>query len=288
MARTFWCLSLSTALALAPGMLLAQAPSDPEVAKGIKLVDEGDYDGAILTLDNASRRLAADPSKTKDLSQAYLYLGIAYVGKGHEAAARAKFREALGQIKTLTLSPEKFPPKVIDVFEAARQEEAKSPTAKTSQKKGGGGKGILIGVGVAAAAGVGVAVAAGGKKDSGPTTPTDTRQVQTFTGSLCGYTYQQQNGGCDYSRSFDIVVSQPGTLEATVTWGNGSALFAMSLADQNYADVAQSNRTTNTSSQLTASVTPQTACPSCAYHLNVGRGDDEGPTDNFTLTVKHP
>src|SRR5262245_48184645 len=96
--------------------------TDPEVLKGIKSVDDGDYDGAILILDNASRRLASDPAKANDLSQAYLYLGIAYVGKGHEAAAKAKFREALTQIKDMTLSPDKFPPKVIDVFEAARQE----------------------------------------------------------------------------------------------------------------------------------------------------------------------
>src|SRR5262245_30796602 len=103
--------------------------SDPEVAKGISQVEDGDYDAAILTLDTAARRLAGAPSKTRELSQAYLYLGIAYVGKGHEAAARAKFREALSQIHDLTLNPDKYPPKVIDLFEAAREEAGKNTKA---------------------------------------------------------------------------------------------------------------------------------------------------------------
>jgi len=107
-----------------PSLVLAQsAATDAEVQRGTRQVEDGDYDAAIVTLDAAARRLTADPSRARDLSQAYLYLGIAYIGKGHEAAAKAKFREAVAQIKDLTLSPDKFPPKVIDLFEAARAEE---------------------------------------------------------------------------------------------------------------------------------------------------------------------
>lgn len=289
MGRRIVYLVLALGLILSPGTLLAQAPAaDPEVGKGIKLVDEGDYDGAILTLDNAARRLAADPAKAKDLSQAYLYLGIAYVGKGHEAAAKAKFREAIGQIKDLSLSPDKFPPKVINIFEEARQEAAKAPAGpQAPAKKKGGSKGILIGVGVAAVGG-GVALAAGGGGGGGGSSgPTDTRKVETFSGSLCSYQWQQDHGGCDQYRDFAIVVSASGTLEATVTWTNASALFTLSLMDQNYEEKSKSNRVTNTSSQLSASVEPQTACPSCSYHLVVDRQDDLGP-ENFNLTVKHP
>src|SRR5262249_35871218 len=54
---------------------------DPDIEKGIKQVEDGDFDTAIITLDNAARHLAADPGRAKELSQAYLYLGIAYVGK---------------------------------------------------------------------------------------------------------------------------------------------------------------------------------------------------------------
>jgi hypothetical protein len=150
-------------------MSLGSSPSfaqvtDPEVVKGIKQVEDGDYDGAILTLDNAARRLASNPAKFRDLSQAYLYLGISYAGKGHAAAVKAKFREALGQTKDLSLSPEKFPPKVINLFEAAKQERTQAPAPEAAKKGAGGShKGLFIGLGVAAAAGVGIAVAAGGK-----------------------------------------------------------------------------------------------------------------------------
>jgi hypothetical protein len=285
MARPIWCLVVALGLALPLAAHPAQPGSaDPEVVKGVRLVEDGDYDGAILTLDNAARRLAADPSKAKDLSQAYLYLGIAYVGKGHEAAAKAKFREALAQIKDLSLSPDKFPPKVIDVFEAARQEEARAPKPVASKKKGGGGKVILIGAGVVAA-GAGVAVAAGGG-GGGSKTPADNRTVDNFAGSLCGSSYEGA-GGCQAYRTYDIVVSGPGTLEAMATWSDGSIFFEMLLQDGNFADVARSNRTTNTSSQLTSSVTPQTSCSGCSYHVYIQRGDD-GPAAPFMLTIKHP
>src|SRR5512132_415536 len=117
--------ALAAVLALVVGMpaLHAQtAPTDAEVQKGIREVENGDYDTAILTLDTAARRIAKDPARAGDLSQAYIYLGLSYVAKGREAAARAQFREALLRARDLTLSPEKFPPQVIDLFEATRQD----------------------------------------------------------------------------------------------------------------------------------------------------------------------
>lgn len=153
----------------------AQAPivSDPDVVQGIRQVEEGDYDAAILTLDNAARRLSTDPSRKRELSQAYLYLGVAYVGKGHEAAAKAKFREAVTQLRDMTLSPDKFPPKVIDLFEAAREEVVKAPAPqpsaapKTNDGGGGGGKKWLIIGGLGAAAAAGTVVALSKKDESG-------------------------------------------------------------------------------------------------------------------------
>jgi hypothetical protein len=96
--RNALCLLLALGL-LAGAPIAAQTPAatDPEVTKGIRQVDEGDYDAAIVTLDGAARRLATDKNKVKDLSQAYLYLGIAYVGKGHEAAAGAGAYLAFGK-----------------------------------------------------------------------------------------------------------------------------------------------------------------------------------------------
>lgn len=277
---------LALALTGAPQALLAQAaPVDPEITKGIKLVDDGDYDGAILTLDNAARRLAQDPAKAKELSQAYLYLGIAYVGKGHDAAAKAKFREALGQIKDLTLSPDKFPPKVINVFEEARAEESKSPTrTKAAEKKGGGGKAIFIIGGVAAVGGIAAAAGGGGgSKSTTPTTTPDPRRTETFTGTVC----MEQPDCNDYGRGYDIVVTSPGKLEATVTWTNANIFFSLDLSDENYETISRSNRITNTSAQLSADVSPRTSSPGAAYHLFVGI-NTASAAENYTLTVKHP
>ena len=124
MRRVFLFLA---ALTVSVPALFAQPPAtDPDVAKGMRQVDEGDYDAAIVTLDAAARRLSTEPAKTRQLSQAYLYLGIAYVAKGHEAAARAKFRDALAQVKDLSLSPDQFSPKIIDLFEAAKEESVRT------------------------------------------------------------------------------------------------------------------------------------------------------------------
>lgn len=182
MGRGILALALTFGLCVLGVDVLPQAPSDPEVAKGIQQVEQGDYDAAIFILDGAARRLSADPKKSRELSEAYLYLGIAFLGKGHEAAAKAKFREAVKQIKDLTLSPDKFAPRVIDLVEAAKAEAAptaagaKPVTAAAPAKKGGGsGKVLLIaGLGVAAAGGVALAAGGGGGSDgsgSPPCTP---------------------------------------------------------------------------------------------------------------------
>ena len=177
MGRRLLCVALAWAMAAPLGAQSPPAAADPDVAKGIQQVEEGDYDAAILTLDNAARRLAAEPARSRELSQAYLYLGVAYVGKGHEAAAKAKFREAVRQIRDLTLSPEKFPPKVIDLFEAAREEasRAAAPAASPSpaparpapvaEKKGGSKLPFIIG-GLALAGGGAALALKGGGDDS--------------------------------------------------------------------------------------------------------------------------
>jgi hypothetical protein len=260
---------------LAGGTAPAASAPDADVAKGIKLVEDSDYDTAILTLDAAARRLASDPARLGDLSQAYLYLGIAYVGKGQESAAKARFRDALQRTKDLSLDPAQFPPKVINLFEAARAEAAVAP------KGGGSTKWLLLGGGAAAAAG-GVVLATGSSGGGSD----DARVTETFTGSLCGGA-QARAGGCESYRNFVIVVGKPGVLDATLTWTDGSTMYLMGLSDQNYANVAMSVRTSNMSSTLTANVTPQTACPTCAYQLGIAR-EELGGVVPFTLTVRHP
>jgi tetratricopeptide (TPR) repeat protein len=261
-------------------------PSDPEVAKGVRQVDEGEYDAAIVTLDSASRRLAGDPSKARDLSEAYLYLGIAYVGKGHEAAAKAKFREAVRQIKDLVLSTDKYPPKVIDLFEAAREEvnraAAAEPAATSSpaarpapapQKKGGASKGLIIGGVLLAGAGAAVAVAGGGGS-SGSSTPADNRNSQVFTGNLPAQDI----------RGFTVTASKAGTLEATLTWQDRGISLTIDCQEKNppYTQCGHSNRTTDTSALLTTTVTQK------EYDIIVNNFSDRAGAEPFTLTVRYP
>ena len=269
--RRVLCLSMVLVLATATIPVAAQG-LDADVQKGIAQVDDGDYDGAILTLDNAARRLAVDKTKSNDLAQAYLYLGIAYIGKGREAAAKAKFREAVAQIKTLSLSADKFPPKVVDLFEAAKAEEVKataapSPTPSPSasgavpvEKKKGGSKAILVIGGIAVAGGAAALAAGGGSGSSSsstPTTPTTpTTQTMTFTGTLAS-----ENIDCK-----QIVATKPGTLEARLTWTDPQVDLGISCQEHDppYTGCAgTSNRTSNTTRVLTTPVTQKTydVCP---------------------------
>jgi hypothetical protein len=305
--------ALCVALLVSPGMLFAQTTiTDAEVLTGISQVENGEYDQAIFTLDSACRRLAGDPEKKGELSQAYLYLGIAYFGKGHEAAAKAKFREAVLQFRSLSLSAEQYPPKIIDLFEAARAEvttaapaepgpgSETAAAAEPAETKKGGSKLplVLIGVGGAAAAGVAVAAGGGGGSSSSgstgagspPTTvPAPARVTRTFGGDLA-----EPEALC---RTFELYVQANGVLEAVATWNRPEELLDLYLwmGDPWNSESVMGNRTSETSSRLDADVTERT------YLFDVCLGwsdcrqawqDSGGTTDSclteFTLTVNHP
>lgn len=138
MARWPWIAMLVVGLA-GHGTAHAQpSVSDPEVAKGIRQAQDGDYDGAIVTLDAAAKRLTAAGGPATALGQAHLYLGIAYLAKGHVTTARARFRDALSRSRELVLSPDEFPPKVIEAFEEARAELKRDSTQATGRAAGEG------------------------------------------------------------------------------------------------------------------------------------------------------
>lgn len=168
---------------LVAGPLIAQA-TDPELAAGVRQVSEGDFEGAVLTLDAAARRLAADGNRKGELVEAYVHLGIALVALDQRSAARERFRLALALDPRLTLGPERYSPKVIGVFEEARREAA-AETARAAEAKagpakpprgGGSSKVVWAALGVAGAAG-GIVLATRG---SGPG-PTGT--PARFTGA---------------------------------------------------------------------------------------------------------
>jgi hypothetical protein len=100
------------------------------------------------------------PERSRDLVQAYVNLGVAYVALDQPEAARSRFKEALIRDRKLKLSPAEYSPKVLAVFEEAQRE---------ARRAGGGGKGgsraplIALGVGAAAA---GVVLANRGGSDT--------------------------------------------------------------------------------------------------------------------------
>jgi len=286
--RAACCLALVLGLLAFPAAGWAQgAVTDPEVLKGISQVEEGDYDAAIFTLDTAARRLAADPEKARDMSQAYLYLGIAYFGKGHEAAAKAKFREALTQFRDISLSAEQYPPAIINLFEAAREETrsaapAAPAAAAQEEKKGGGGKKILLIGGGALLIGGGVAAAAGGG-DSGE--PEPTMQTRNYEGTL------EVNEEC---RNWTLNVTGTGMLEANLSWSDPDAELWLDLWDNpewQGDPVAQSNRTSNTAAQLSHPVRPGgwllETCYHTPCHETHAETGDPCPV-SFTVNVTYP
>jgi hypothetical protein len=275
------------------------AAEDPEVVKGIQQVENGEYDAAILTLDAAARRLATDPVKARELSQAYLYLGIAYVGKGHEAAARAKFREAVVQMKDLSLSPEKFPPKVIDLFEAARQEavqaaaQAAPPTPPQEQakpKKGGGSKALLIGGG-ALVVGGGIALAAGGGGGSsgssatpaspGPVATTTMPPSEPVTEHFEGFLTQDDNAASVGVGPFP----NAGGWQAHLIWepGGSDAIHWFVVNDITGADVGDARPLTENSGVL-----EWVGAADTRYRVDIFL-QEEGPVEiTYVLEVTHP
>ena len=143
------------------GVALAQ---DAGLAQGVQQVREGDFEAAVVTLEAAAIRLEAQAGRQGEAAQARLHIGVARVGLGDLDAARVEFRSALRLDPTLRVAEDRFSPKVVRVFEAARQEIAAQ--AKPEPKQGS--KVPLYVVGALGAAGAGVALAAGGGDGTPP------------------------------------------------------------------------------------------------------------------------
>lgn len=158
----------SLAMLAIPQRAAPQLPRDPDLERGIAFVEAGEFDDAILALEPAAKRLAAEHGRQKDLARAYAYLAIAYLGLNHEQTAKAKFLEAINADKDLKLGADQFSPRIIELFEQARREALKDQAGSPlpAQRKRGSAKIPLIIGGVAAAAG-GVALAAGAGGSNG-------------------------------------------------------------------------------------------------------------------------
>lgn len=93
---------------------------DAEVARGVRLVEQGDLQGGLEALDAAVRRLSSAPDSSGDAALAHLYMGLAYAGLDQERAAQASFREALRRRPDLDLDPGRFPPRPRRLLAEAR------------------------------------------------------------------------------------------------------------------------------------------------------------------------
>jgi hypothetical protein len=189
---------LPAVLAVVLGSAVAASPqaADPEIEKGIRQAQEGEFEPAIATLEGALPRLHARKAPPHDVARVHVYLGVAHLGLGDAGAARASFLEALRVDPALTLSSEEYPPRILRAFEEARRSAPPAPAAAaaptttpatttapatTAAAKKGGSKLPLVLLGVGAVGG-GVALAAGGGGGGGgssstattPTTPPPT------------------------------------------------------------------------------------------------------------------
>lgn len=158
-ATTAFCAAI-----VASAHVAAAPPQEPDagILEGIRQVGQGDYEGAVATLQEAIQRLLTGDPAPGELARGYLYLGIAHAALDDPAASRAAFRHALDENPDLRVTTEHFSPKVVRLFEEARAEGGGA-----SAETGGGGArtGILVALGAGAAAGV--AIAAGGGDEAG-------------------------------------------------------------------------------------------------------------------------
>jgi hypothetical protein len=151
----------------------AEPPAtEADLATGVRQVDEGDFETAVLTLDAVVRNLAAASAPQASRARASPYLGIAHLALDQRETAKTCFREALGHDPGLRLGPDRFSPKVIAAFdearlafEAARSGAVPSGTTTASPRRGGGGGKAALVVGAAALAGGGIALAVTGDGD---------------------------------------------------------------------------------------------------------------------------
>jgi ankyrin repeat protein len=105
-----------------------QGATDPELVKGSRQLDEGDFENAARTLGAVVERMRAQEPRPRELARAQLQLGIAQLGLRDEKAARQSFLEVLKADRGATLSASEYPPRVIEAFEQARRELPPAPS----------------------------------------------------------------------------------------------------------------------------------------------------------------
>jgi hypothetical protein len=257
-----WATRAAVALiTLLPVRIGAQAqPDDLELASGIRQAQAGDFAAAIVTLDAAARRLAADGGRPTELARAYAYLAVCYIGLNHIETAKAKFLDAWKADQDFSMDTTEFAPGIVKLFEQTRQEAQRemgtgppAPAASSMQaavpEPRKGGKALLIVGGAAAAAGVAVAAAGGGTSGSAAATPSTppTTMASPLAVTLLGTDPQpgsrvsiSQGPGLTLSFSVVSTVDLEGTLYGAVPTLAGGCFVAP--GDAGYPAFNSTNR----------------------------------------------
>ena len=108
----------------------ARGADDPDLTAGAAQVQQGDFKGALATLERAAKRLSGARGREAERAQVHLWLGVAQAQLDADLAARESFRDALRLDPTVSLA-EGWPAKVMDAFAASAQ-----PVAAELEKAG--------------------------------------------------------------------------------------------------------------------------------------------------------
>jgi len=123
--------------ALAGGDALAQpAEATADLAQGIRQVEEGELETAVVTLGSAVSALSGKQGREKELSVAHLYLSMAHLGLSEWEVAKANMRLAWRNDHAMRLDPKQFPPRLLQLYEEIRREDgegARAPSARAAE-----------------------------------------------------------------------------------------------------------------------------------------------------------
>jgi len=100
--------------------------ADTSLAAGIRQVQSGEFEPGIATLADFVKKASGDRTRSKDLVQAYLWIGVAYVRLREERKAMDTLLDAIRQDEGLSLSEEDVPPEFLKVFRKAKEEAGRN------------------------------------------------------------------------------------------------------------------------------------------------------------------
>ena len=219
-----------------------------DLATGVRQVEKGDLSAAAITLDGVIQRLKQERGRAQELATAHLYLATVYVGLSQWERAKDEMREAWRNDPQLTLNPQKFPPRVLELYNETRREQqqaashqikpeaetasapAGQPTAKPGSRCCGSSSPLLVAGGVAV---VGGAVALAASKGSSAT-PTPEPLWSSYGHCREGFLGSSPPAGSTLSQSqtltltfsFQCDVDVPATsLQASLTSSGGAACY---------------------------------------------------------------